>query len=35
MFRMDCVKSKFKEKEILDSIVTDPPYGIRAVKFQI
>ncbi len=32
IFRMDSTKLAFKEEEIFDAIITDPPYGLRAMS---
>jgi tRNA (guanine10-N2)-methyltransferase len=32
IFRMDCLHSRFLQREFFDAIVCDPPYGIRAMS---
>ncbi len=35
VFRMDCLKGRFRMKEMFDAIICDPPYGIRAMSRKI
>lgn len=32
IFHMDCLKPQFFRKGIFDAIITDPPYGVRAMS---
>lgn len=35
IFRMDSTNLAFKKNEIFDAIITDPPYGLRAMSRSI
>lgn len=35
IFRMDCLKGRFRAKEMFDAIICDPPYGLRAMSRKI